>query len=88
MTALIEFRVSGRLHGSNPGTLERFVSRARNVSAVSDAPHGECVGSLGNWGARPIQPFEGSRRWGGIMQIQWCWVYERGLWNSCWYWKE
>jgi hypothetical protein len=38
----------------------------RNASAVSDAPHSQRAGRLGKLcGARPIQLFEGSRRWGG-----------------------
>ena len=37
-----------------------------NASAVSDAPHSQRAGRLGELcGARPIQLFEGSRPWGG-----------------------
>ncbi len=46
-----------------PGT---NVTRSRNASAVSDAPHQKSTGRLGtSRGAHPIQLFEGSRPWVG-----------------------
>jgi hypothetical protein len=42
---------------------------ARNVSAVSEAPHSKFAGRLSAAGARPIQPFEGSRPRGGHLCI-------------------
>jgi hypothetical protein len=44
-------------------------------------PHNERRVSEAAKGADPIQPFEGSRPWKGIMQIQWAWRYGEGFVN-------